>query len=400
MTSQTINRKAGAPQGWTLVLINQLPIMAIVCLMPVLPTLKEHFSAVPNGDVLIPMIITAPGICIALLAPFAGFIVDRFGRRKLLITFVFLYGLGGIIPFFVDGFGPVFSGRLLLGVGEAFVLVIINSLMGDYFDKANRSKWLAIQGFVGPVVATGLLALSGRLANMGWNYPFLVYGFALIMSFFALAFLFEPANKMGGAEQTITGNNMGFPYKAVTVVALTTLLIATIYFVYTIHFSLVLDEMGIKDRVKLGNASAIASVGVPVGAIIYKLIYKRPSWQQISLIFLLFAVGLSIIGFAKDSNTAIAGAWIQQMGSGMTIPVLISWALSVIPAEYRGRGMGFWTSGFFLGQFLNPVFVNFVQKASGSLGAAFITTGTICLLIGLLIVIYNLYSLRKKVAVA
>ncbi|MBD0376988.1 MAG: MFS transporter [Flavisolibacter sp.] len=397
MTNQTNVRKAGAPQGWTLVLINQLPAMAIASLMPVLPTLFEHFANVPNKDVLVPMLITAPGICIALLAPFAGLIVDKYGRRKLLVTFVLLYGIGGILPFFIDGFGLVFTGRLLLGIGEAFVLVIMNSLLGDYFDQSGRSKWLTIQGIVGPVAGAGLLVLSGHLANMGWNYPFLVYGIAIIMAFFAWLFLFEPSTKVADTEP-IAEESKGFPYKTVAIVALSTLFIATLYFVYTIHFSRVLDEMGIKDKIKLGNASAIASFGVPVGALIYRLVYKRPAWQQIALVFLLFAIGLSVIGFAKNVNTAIAGAWIQQLGAGMTIPVLIGWALHVIPVEYRGRGMGFWTSGFFLGQFVNPVYVSLVKNTTGSLGAAFVTTGIICLSIALLLIIYNIATSRKKVS--
>lgn len=399
MTDGTKIRKAGAPQGWTLVLINQLPVMAIVALMPVLPTLMQHFANVQNKEVWVPMIITAPGICIALIAPFAGFFVDKIGRRKLLIPFVFLYGIGGTIPFFMDGFGPVFTGRLLLGIGEAFVLVTMNSLIGDYFDQAGRSRWLAIQGFVGPAAATGLLALSGRLANMGWNYPFLVYGIAIIMGFFAWAFLYEPGAKVADTEPA-PEKKSGFPYKTITVIALTTLFLATLYFVYTINFALVLDEMGIKDRVKLGNASAVASIGVPFGAILYKLIYKRPSWQQLALIFSLFAVGLTIIGLANNVNMAIAGAWIQQLGAGMTIPVLIGWALSLIPVEYRARGMGFWTSGFFLGQFLNPVFVSVVKRMVGNLQATFLTTGVLCLCVALAVVIYRFSLSRRKVSLA
>lgn len=398
--TNTNSRKAGAAQGWTLVLINQLPAMAIVALMPVLPTLFQHFAHVPNKEVLVPMIITAPGICIALIAPFAGYFVDRFGRRKLLIPFVFLYGIGGIMPFFLDEFGPVFAGRLLLGVGEAFVLVTMNSLIGDYYDQASRSKWLAIQGFVGPAAAAGLLALSGRLANIDWNYPFLVYGLAIIMGFFAWAFLYEPKAKVADTTPVVEEKKGGFPYKTIAIVALTTLFLSTLYFVYTINFALVLDEMGIKDRVKLGNASAIASIGTPIGALLYRALYKRPSWLQITLIFSLFAVGLTIIGFSKSVNGAIAGAWIQQLGSGMTIPVLIGWVLGMIPVEYRARGMGFWTSGFFLGQFLNPVYMSFIKGLIGSLQGTFVTTGVICLCVVLAIVLYQLACNRKKVALA
>ncbi|HAO50426.1 MAG TPA: MFS transporter, partial [Runella sp.] len=173
-------RKAGFWQALVVILLNQLPMMAIVALMPALPTLMEHFKEVENKDLLVPMILTAPGICIAIIAPFAGVLVDKFGRRNLLIVFTAIYGLGGIMPFFLDGFNTVVTGRLLLGIGEAFVLVIGNTLLGDYFAPKDRSKWLMIQGFFGSIAAALLLSLSGYLANLGWNFPFLVYGIAFL----------------------------------------------------------------------------------------------------------------------------------------------------------------------------------------------------------------------------
>ena len=81
---QTQPRKAGPWQAWIVILINQLPMMAIVALMPALPTLMAHFAGMPNSDLLVPMILTAPGLCIALCAPFAGVLVDKYGRRRLL----------------------------------------------------------------------------------------------------------------------------------------------------------------------------------------------------------------------------------------------------------------------------------------------------------------------------
>lgn len=392
----TPTRKAGAAQAWIVVLINQLPMMAIVALMPALPTLREHFAGVPNGQLLIPMILTAPGLCIALIAPFAGYFIDRYGRRNLLILFMALYGLGGILPFFLDGFNTVITGRLLLGVGEAFVLVIGNALLGDYFAPEDRAKWLTVQGFFGSVAAALLLSLSGYLASLGWNYPFLVYGIALVMTVLAWAFIFEPVEKMANAPQSTESAAAGFPTRSVGLVFVITLFFALLYFVYTIHFSLALDAMGIKDKIQLGNMSAIASTAVPLGALLFRVVSKRPFWQQMALIFLFFAIGLTGIGLAKDATTALAVGWIQQLGCGMTIPVLVAWALSVFPVEYRGRGMGFWTSGFFLGQFLNPVFVSALRGLSGGLLPAFVSAGVLCGVILLGIVGYNL--LGKKPA--
>jgi MFS family permease len=135
--------------------------------------------------------------------------------------------------------------------------------------------------------------------------------------------------------------------------------------------------------------SAIASTAVPLGALIFKLVSKRPFWQQMALIFFFFAIGLSGIGLAKDATSAVTVGWIQQLGCGMTIPVLVAWALSLFPVEYRGRGMGFWTSAFFLGQFLNPVFVSGIARFSGGVQPSFLSVGILCGVIFILIVLLN-----------
>ena len=87
------------------------------------------------------------------------------------------------------------------------------------------------------------------------------------------------------------------------------------------------------------------------------------------------------IGLNLGVRATIALAWIQQLGSGMTIPVLISWSLRELPVQFRGRGMGWWASAFFLGQFVSPLFVSFVNSWSGSLLNTFVVAGSLCVAI-------------------
>lgn len=389
------NQKAGLWQAIAVILLNQLPMMAIVALMPALPEMISHFKDVENKELLVPMILTAPGICIALISPLAGTLVDKFGRRKLLIIFTFLYAIGGILPFFLNSFNSIITGRLILGIGETFVLVIGNTLIGDYFHQKDRSKWLMIQGFFGSIAASLLLSLSGFLTNQGWNYPFLVYGICFIIGLFVIFFIFEPQEKFKSEIDEISSGEK-FPLSAAISVFIYTLGFSLIYFVYTIHFSRALNGMGITDNIQIGNLSAIASTAVPVGALIFKLVSKYAPWKQMALIFLLFSIGLIGIGLSKDPTTAVIVGWIQQLGCGMTIPVLIAWGLNRFPVQYRGRGMGFWTSAFFLGQFLNPAFVSLFSSFSGGILETFQLVGILCGFIFLGIVTFSLF-IKKTV---
>ncbi|HBT4191180.1 TPA: MFS transporter, partial [Klebsiella variicola] len=78
--------QAGAIQGIIIALTAFLPILAIVSLAPAVPTLIQHFAGVPYVETLVPLMLTAPGLVIAIAGPCTGWLADRFGRRKLLLS--------------------------------------------------------------------------------------------------------------------------------------------------------------------------------------------------------------------------------------------------------------------------------------------------------------------------
>lgn len=373
-------QKAGLPQALIIIAISLLPMMAIVALMPVIPAIVQNFKDMPSIMTLAPLVVSAPGLCVALLSPYAGYLTDKLGRRKLLLIFTVFYGLGGILPFFLQSFPSLMGGRLLLGVGEAFILTIGNTLLGDYFLEKDRAKWLMWQSIIGSGCGTLLLMISGNLSKIGWNYPFLVYSFALLITVGAYFFIFEPQRKVTTTPDAPADKpSSPFPLQTMLRLAATTLVAATLYFVYTLHFSLALDSLGIKDRQQIGNYSAIASVAVPIGGFLFRFVAQKSSYFQFACLFSLIGLGLIGIGFGASIETVVASAFIQQLGGGMAIPILIAWGLNNVPSEFRGRGMGFWTSGLFLGQFISPLVVSLVRDMTGSLLSAFIVFGIICL---------------------
>jgi MFS family permease len=380
MIEQMPMRKAGTIQAIVIILINLLPMMAVVALLPVGPAIRENFKDVPYIMTLAPLILSAPGLCVALFSPYVGHLTDKLGRRKLLIIFTLLYGIGGVLPFFMTNFSLLMGGRLILGIGEAFVLTIGNTLYGDYYSSSERSKWLMIQGIVGSGCGTLLYMLSGYLVkNHGWQYPFLVYGFTFFITILTYIFIFEPTLKSTNSERNLEKSDGEFPVKTVVKLCITTLIASVIYFVYTFNFSFALDSLGVKDGQDIGNYMAAASIAVPIGALIFKFFAKYPIKIQLTIIAVLIGVGMVGIGTFKDVNLFFASAFIQQLGCGMTMPVLIAWGLNSLPAEFRGRGMGFWSSAFFLGQFISPLAVSFVRNLTGSFVNAFFVFGIMCL---------------------
>lgn len=368
-------RKADWRQGWILVFSGFLPVMAIIALAPTLPTLLAHFHDVPNAKLMVPLLITAPSACIALFAPAAGVIADRFGRRRLLLWSMAFYGGGGLMPFAIDNFWAVVAGRVVIGIGEAGVLTVVNTLLADYYEEKERHRWLMIQGVVGSVLGTVTIAGSGFLAAQGWQYPFLVYAVAIPILVASLAFLFEPLPRRKAAGPAVA--TTPFPYLVALMVCGVTVALSTIYYVQVIHFSLLLKELGLADPKSIGLSMALPSIGVPIGAVLFKLTTRFGAGTQIMLVFLGYAIGLGGIGIAPDYQTALWFAFVQQLANGIIVPALIAWTQSKFSFEHRGRGMGWWASSFFVAQFLSPAVVNLMRGYAGNLQAAFLGFGMI-----------------------
>jgi hypothetical protein len=62
------NEEPGVMTGIALLLPITLSTMAIVLLAPVLPGILAEFSGVPGHEYWVPMILTIPALCIALLS--------------------------------------------------------------------------------------------------------------------------------------------------------------------------------------------------------------------------------------------------------------------------------------------------------------------------------------------
>ncbi|MBN9143341.1 MAG: MFS transporter [Novosphingobium sp.] len=382
-------RKAGPAQGITLVTVAFLPIVAIVSMFPAVPAIIEHFAARdPAAIAKVPAMVSAPGLTIALLALIAGLLVDRFGRRRLLLVSTALYGFVGVAPFFLDSIDQIYVSRLALGVAEAAILTTLNTLVGDYWDEKDRRFWLTIQGLAGPFLGSAVIFLSGYLTAVQWNGIFLVYAVGFPAFLASAAFLYEPASD--ATARKMLGMDEGaepFPWRNVLTYAGVTLLGSALYYVFIINGGIVWQEIGVKDPAAIGRMTSIPSLFVMVGAGVFWFTGKMgPRWQLFSL-FALLGAGLVTIGLIHDWRGMVVGMAIQQTGAGMAVPCLVAWAQSHLPFAHRGRGMGIWTACFFFGQFSSPLLVSLLREHFGHMQGAFVAAGVFGLVCAILVLI-------------
>ena len=135
-----------------LLMVATLGIMSGITIVSSLPLISHTFSNIPHIEFLSKLMLTVPSIVIAIFSPFAGHIVDRWGRLKPLYTGILLFVIGGSSGFYLHDFYIILAGRAILGLGVSLIMTSSTALIGDYFTEELRHKFMAKQGMtVAPV---------------------------------------------------------------------------------------------------------------------------------------------------------------------------------------------------------------------------------------------------------
>src|SRR5690242_12252452 len=87
--------------------------LAMFAPQPLLPMLARVFN-VPPGR--ISLVVTASTLAVAIAAPFAGVIADRFGRKRVIVPAAFLLSIPTLLAATSQTFGQLLLWRFLQGV--------------------------------------------------------------------------------------------------------------------------------------------------------------------------------------------------------------------------------------------------------------------------------------------
>ena len=382
-------------KGLVLIAAQCLPVMAVVALFPVIPKLFQQFGALENAGLLVPMIITMPSLCVALSAPWIGWLADRLGRRRTLNISFGLYVISALAPLLLDSIYLIIASRALVGLAEAGVVTASGALTADYYG-ANRKKWLAWQSFANSICGTVLLAAGGALADVSWKAPFAIYVLTIPFFILSLIYITEPKSEAPPASATSHASGR-FPWATGLVVGIVTLIASILYNVEPLHIARVIEATGVTSNTQTGIILALTSLGYILGSYLYKRFADYGFHFQLAIAGVLIGVGLVGIGFSAAYGVAAGWASLQQIGAGMVIPILLGWSQGLVSFEHRGRIVGFWATAFFIGMFVCSPITNAIGATLGGLQPAIIALGIVTLVLSLLATVLGA-SMRRTAA--
>ncbi|HEX4218532.1 MAG TPA: MFS transporter, partial [Acidimicrobiales bacterium] len=137
-----------------------------------LPTLVKDLHPSSGG---LQWIADAYTLTNAVLLVFGGALGDRYGRRRIFLVGVVIFGGGSLACAMVHSTGPLIFARAVMGLGAAFLMPATLSILASMFTGQERARAIGIWAGVGGIgTAAGPLLGGWLLQHFWWGSVFLI----------------------------------------------------------------------------------------------------------------------------------------------------------------------------------------------------------------------------------
>lgn len=351
-----MSSQAARPRLWLIFAVTVTGVIANSVLTANLPDILADLGQTDSRAGILVAVGPLPGV---VMAPIVGVLADRFGRRRILVPCLVLFGLGALMSSVAPSFGLLLFARFLQGVGGAGLINLAVVLIGDHWTGLERTKLI---GRNSAVLTVGLLVLPsfggfiGEVAS--WRYALALGVVSLPLSVVAWQTL--PTTRPG-TERTIGDQLRGAVAVLRQPTVLTILLSGVLLFTVIFGVFLTALPVHLEDEFGLGPGSrglvlSVFAIGASVTAFNLGRIRQRVGARQLLVASsILIAVAAAAIGVAPTVALVVLAAVLYGLGDGAAIPALQDLITSSAPDDQRASVMAAWVSGIRLGQTVGPI---------------------------------------------
>lgn len=349
-----------------------IDMMGIGLILPVMPSLITGLTgaSIDRAAEIGGWLLFAYAMMQFLFAPVIGGLSDRFGRRPVLLTTLFLLGLDYAIMAWAPDLVWLFIGRIISGImGASWAAA--NSCVADVAKPAERGKFFGILGGAGAfgfVIGPGI---GGILGEYGDRLPFIAASIlALVGTAIGILILKETLPKEKRRAFSITRAN---PLGSIIQMAKTPLVIGFLSAIFVLQLAAQaqiavwaywLIERFDWSKFEIGLSVALFGIllalvqGVLTGPVILKMGERRTA-----LISLMFGIPAYLcFAFAPSDSFVYLGIVIGA-ASGFAFPAMQQMMSSRIDEDSQGELQGAVASMISLTSIFGPVVMTIIFGA-------------------------------------
>lgn len=352
-----------------------MAVLGVASITPAFPMVAQELN-IPAQDVgLLITAFTIPGV---LLTPVLGVLADRWGRKKILIPSLMLFGVAGGACALARDFDLLLALRFLQGIGAASIASLNLTLIGDLYSGRGRASAMGYNASVLSIGTASYLAIGGALAMFGWNYPFILPLVAIPVGLLVMCCLKnpEPDNAqsiklyLGGVWRSIKNR------QAVVLFIAGTVTFIILYGSYMTYFPFLIANSFGASALVIGIVMASMSLSTALTASQMSRLVKTNSEKTLlNMAFILYTLALVIVPLVTNLWLMLIPTIIFGVAHGLNIPNLYTLLTGLAPTRHRAAFMSINGTVLKLGQTLGPVLMGAFFVVWGMSGVFYVGAG-------------------------
>ncbi|MFO8234063.1 MAG: MFS transporter [Bacteroidales bacterium] len=341
-----------------LYIILTITLLSVIGVTSIVPVFGDMSNALNVSLDKIGWLITVFTLPSVLLGPAVGMIIDRYGRKRILIAALILFGITGTMCFFTRVFETILILRFFQGLGAACLGIINVTLIGDIFTGSKRAKAMGYNSGAISVGSAIFPAIGGLLAAINWYYPFLLPALAIFVAVWVYFGLHnpEPIEKAHLSQYIRSSLKSIFKREAITLFLLC-------FASFILLFGVIMTYMPIllKDKFSLSSTQiglmffvlALSTAGV--ASQLDRISRVLPIKHLIVIGFVTYLIGFALIPFVDNVWMLLLLMLIIGVGQGINIPAIFNLLTSIAPFSNRGAFMSVNSMAIRAGQTAGPL---------------------------------------------
>jgi MFS family permease len=385
-----IGGRRGATAVWrdanlqVILIVTLVVNMGLANVVAAFPLIGTHFDQSPQAVGLLITAFTVPGI---LLTPVLGILADRWGRRRVLVPSLMVFGLAGGGCALARDFRALLALRFVQGVGVSALGPLCVTIITDLYDGRAHTTAMGYYSSVLTVASAGYSVIGGALAILGWQYPFAIHFLGIPVALLAARSLRNPEPR-GNQQFGEYLRQLWIGVRRPQVLRLFAACLVAFIFVFGAYYNylpFLMEETFGASPLVIGIAQSGTSL---VSAITSSQLGRLTGrWSQrslLGLVFALYAVALPLVPLAPRLWTLAIPVVLFGVSTGLFIPVFLTMTARLAPTEHRSALVAANEMVLFAGQSIGPVLIGAAFGLWG-LGGAFYA-GFPLAVVGLLLV--------------
>lgn len=330
-------------------------VMGVASITPAFPLIQKKLGIHPAQVGYLITFFTIPGM---ILTPLAGFLADRYGRKKILIPSLLLFGVAGVSCAFTKNFSVLLFFRFLQGIGSSSLGAMNITIISDIFEGRERGRAMGYNASVLSIGTASYPGLGGFLSDIGWYYPFFLPILAIPI---ALAVLTLPEKKFAHSGESIVHyfKNIFKEIKKRNIIVLflsSTGIFIILYGVLLSYFPFYMDHHYSSRSSEIGLF--MSSMSIITAIMASRLGYLHSVFSKKNLIIaggILYSIAAFGIIETKSKWFVLLPIIVVGAAQGIVLPSIQTYIADLSPKENRALFMAFNVVFLRLGQTMGPL---------------------------------------------